>query len=216
MKSLKPILLTLTCSVLTLTCSTLRADPLDYVILNVPEESPGAPWYADFSRGFIPTDGTDVSIVFWRNPADVPADFNLLDYFDIPRAWSTPILLRGQEWWVDEPLTPGNQMRTRMVNDGPVPVYFVALDELEAEIADDVLTIGELEAFSSLRVGYATDVRYDTRNGLRPGEGNDGARYTALGELEGGGRFFVRLFENLDRETGISSVDAVIRFPESQ
>lgn len=203
MKSFKPTLIAAVGALTILAFTSVRAEKPDYEILHVPEESPGAPWYADISREFIPTDGKWVSIVFWREPTSVPEDFNLLDWLDIPRVFSAPLLLEGKEWWTSDSPPP---IRIRMANIDIVPVYFVRLEELEYEIADDVLTLAELEAFSSLRVGYADHVRYDIRSGYRAGR-NDGAMYTASGIVEDGGRFHVRLFEAPNHD-----VDAVIRF----
>jgi hypothetical protein len=144
-----------------------------FAVLNVPEESPGGPWYAGFSRDFIPADGTQVA----------------MDNEDIPAAFGCPILFRGQEWWhepfVDYPF------KYVYVNDGLVPVYFVDLAELNSEIADDQLTLGELEAFSSLRVGQATYVKSDVLNSNAPdSDGKGHGAMTAIGTLEGSGEFF--------------------------
>jgi hypothetical protein len=196
---------------------SVQAQQIDYLILKVPEQSPGAPWYVDFHRDFIPTDGEWVSIVFWRTPESVPADFNLLDSFDIPRAFGAPLLLEGEEWWVDPPLVVGNNVRLKMWNVDWVPVYFVKLDEFEANIQDDVLTLSELEAFDSLRIGQADFVRYDTRNEFHQNDnfGTNRGFYVASGIMEGGGHFNVRLFESPpDPETGLEPVDAVIVFTE--
>jgi hypothetical protein len=212
MKLLKPFTIATATALTILAFTSVQADKLEYEILQVPEESPGPPWYADFGRTFIPTDGEWVSIVFWREPTSVPEDFNLLDLFDIPAAFSAPLLLQGEEWWGEE----APPLRSLMTNIDIVPVYFVKLEELEDEIEDDILTLDELEAFSSIRVGYADHVRYDIRIEYRSGRANDRARYTASGIMEDGGRFQVRLFEEADRETGTSEVDAVIRFPGSR
>lgn len=218
MKSLKLTLLTMACAWGTMLVHPVQAQQIDYVILKIPSEAPGAPWYADFGGGFIPTDGEWVSIVFWRPPESVPEDFNLLDVFDRPRAWDAPLLLEGEEWWLDPPYTRGNLVRGKMHNIDIVPVYFVTLSELDAHIQDDVLTISELEAFDSLRIGHATNVHYDTRVNFHEndGFGNNRGFYVASGIMEGGGYFSVRLFETseVDPETGLEVVNAVIVFTE--
>ncbi len=160
-----------------------------FVVLNVPDESPGAPWYAGLSRDFIPADGSQVAIVFTRDPAHIRPEFNLLDLEDIPAAFECPILFRGQEWWhepfVDIPF------KVVYVNDGPVPVYFVDLAELNSEIADDQLTLGELKAFSSLKVGQATYVKDDVLNShATDSDGKGHGVLTAIGTLDGTGEFF--------------------------
>jgi N-acetylneuraminic acid mutarotase len=132
-----------------------------FVVLNAPGESPGGPWYADIGRDFIPTDGAQVAIVFMRDPAHIRPEFNLLDMVDIPAAFECPFLLRGQEWWHEPFVDFPFKVEYGLENDGSVPVYFVDLAELDNEITDDQLTLGELEAFSSLRVGQATYIKND-------------------------------------------------------
>jgi hypothetical protein len=217
MKTLKPILLILTSALLILAKSSAQADKVkNHVVLDVPEESPGVPWYANFARDFVPTDGTYVPIVFWRDPALIPGDFNLLDFVDIPRAFfQSPMVLKGREWW----LTPQDEQpfpfQVVLRNDGPTPIYFVELEELQNEIEDDVLTIGELENFASLRVGSTRHLWYDIRNSNHPrSRGIGRERFTAMGEMEGGGGFFVHYTEEFDPETGIRTFgNVVIKFP---
>jgi N-acetylneuraminic acid mutarotase len=184
-----------------------------FVVLNVPDESPGAPWYAGLSRGFIPTDGTQAAIVFVRDPACIPPEFNLLDLEDIPAVFACPILFRGQEWWhepfVDFPF------KYMYVNDGSVPVYFVDLAELNSEIADDQLTLGELQAFSSLKVGQATYVKDDVLNTNAPdSDGKGHGALTAIGTLQDSGElFYVHWHEEFLPATGKNALlDIAIEF----
>jgi hypothetical protein len=182
------------------------------VVLNVPDESPGGPWYAGFSRDFIPADGTQAAIIFMRDPACIPPEFNLLDSEDIPAVFGCPLLFRGQEWWhepfVDFPF------KYVYVNDGSVPVYFVDLAEFNSEIADDQLTLGELEAFSSLKVGQATYVKDDVLNSNAPdSDGKGHGVMTAIGKLEDGGDFYVHWHEEFDPAIGKNVfLDTVIKF----
>jgi serine/threonine protein kinase len=205
-----------------------------FIVLNVPDESPGAPWYASFGRDSIPADGTQVAIVFTRDPAHIRPEFNLLDMEDIPAAFECPILFRGQEWWhgtiwlkflrtqttseepdrhepfVDFPI------KYAYVNDGSVPVYFVDLAELNSEIDDDQLTLGELEAFSSLKVGQATYVKVDVLSSNAPdSDGKGHGRVTAIGTLQESGEFFyVHWHEESDPAIRKENVfrDTVIKF----
>ena len=204
-----------------------------FVVLNIPDESPGDPTYADIGRNSIPTDGTQVAIVFMRDPAYIPPDFNLLDMRDIPAAFECPFLLRGQDWWHETNWL--NFLRTRntsekpdryepivdfpfksmYVNDGSVPVYFIDLAELNSEIADDQLTLGELEAFSSLKVGEATYVKEDILNSNAPdSDGKGHGRVTAIGTLQESGEFFyVHWHEEYDPAIGKNVFrDTVIKF----
>jgi len=76
-------------------------------------------------------------------------------------------------------------------NDGSLPVYFVDFAELYSEIADDQLTLGELEAFSSLKAGRATYVKADILNSNAPdSDGKGHGTMTAIGTLDGSGEFF--------------------------
>ncbi|MHC4295920.1 MAG: serine/threonine protein kinase [Planctomycetota bacterium] len=204
-----------------------------FVVLNAPDESPGDPLYADIGRDFIPTDGTHVAIVFMRDPAYIPPEYNLLDMRDFPAALECPFLLRGQEWWHETNWL--NFLRTRntsekpdrhgpfvdrpikcmYVDDGSVPVYFVDLAELNSEIADDQLTLGELEAFSSLKVGQATYFKNDLLNSNAPdSDGKGHGRMTVIGTLQESGEFFyVHWHEEFDPAIGKNVFrDTVIKF----
>jgi hypothetical protein len=186
-----------------------------YTVLNVPDESSGGPSYADLGRDFIPADGSQVAIVFMRDPACIPPEFNLLDTMDIPAAFECPFLLCGQEWWY-EPLVdfPFKCVYT-LDNDGSVPVYFVDLAELYSEIADDQLTLGELETFSSLKVGHATYVRNELLNSNAPdSDGKGHGTMTAIGTLDESGEFFyVYWSEEFHPEIGKNVfLETVIRF----
>jgi serine/threonine protein kinase len=204
-----------------------------FVVLNVPDESPGDPTYADIGRNSIPTDGTQVAIVFMRDPAYIPPDFNLLDMRDIPAAFESPFLLRGQDWfhktnWLNFLRTRSTSeksdwhepfvdfpIKSMYVNDGFVPVYFVDLTELNSEIADDQLTLGELETFSSLKVGQAMYVKEDILNSNAPDtDGKGHGRVTAIGTLQESGEFFyVHWHEEFDPAIGKNIFrDTVIKF----
>jgi hypothetical protein len=186
-----------------------------FVVLNVPDESPGGPWYAGFGRDFIPADGSQVAIVFERDPVHIRPDFNLLDMIDIPAVFECPFLLSGQEWWY-EPFVDFPFKYVYVVdNDGSVPVYFVDLAELNSEIADDQLTIGELEAFSSLRVGQATYVKEEILNTNAPdSDGKGHGTVTTIGTLQESGEFFyVHWQEEFLPDLGKNVfLDVVIRF----
>jgi hypothetical protein len=186
-----------------------------FVVLNVPDESPGAPSYADFGRDFIPADGTQVAIVFMRDPACIPPDFNLLDMWDIPAAFECPFLLGGQDLWHEPLVDIPFKCVYVLENDGSVPVYFVDLAELNSEIADDQLTLGELETFSSLKVGQATYVKNDILNSNAPdSDGKGHGVMTAIGTLQESGEFFyVHWHEEFRPEIGKNVfLDTVIRF----
>jgi hypothetical protein len=137
------------------------------VILRFPADQPGPRFYALFGRGFMPNDNGWVGIVFVRSPSCIPSGFNLLDWFDSPpTAWACTLTIEGEAWWHDVAVPPPFQTHER--GTGAVPVYFVRLSELQAAIADDVITIGELESLPSLLIGKASFLEHITHNTNQP------------------------------------------------
>lgn len=122
--------------------------------------APGIPLYAqigfDLFTGdmVILHDEEWAAIPFYRDVSCVPPDFNLL-YFD-PIAWSCALLVRGSEVWPSDGLGPIALMQGP-VEGFPAPtVYLVKYTEVLGAVEDGVLTIGELQALPSLKVGRAT------------------------------------------------------------
>lgn len=122
---------------------------------SVPDEQAGPPVYARIGTEAIHTDEW-AAIPFYRDPSCVPADFNLLNFFDAPRAFGCALTVEGHVVWKNGPppedFAPIQQV---LRGAGPVPVWLVAWPELEAAMADGVLTIVELAALPSLQRGYA-------------------------------------------------------------
>jgi len=120
----------------------------------VPAISPGVPAYARVERPFVFHTDEWAAIVFYRDPSCVPASFNLLDFFDVPAAFDCGLTVSGFEIWED---LPGVAVAPRQVvsTGAAVPVWFVPWPALQAAIADDVLTLPELESLSPLK-GTAT------------------------------------------------------------
>ena len=169
------------------------------IIRHFPGESPGAPAYALLGRGFAPSDDGWVGIVFVRDPECVPAGFNLLNQFNPPAAWGCALTVEGEEWWHDPPVPPPFQIHERGL--GAVPIYFVALSEYLAAIADDVLTIGELESLPSLLIGYASFLHHVVHNSNQAA--NHGHEtLVSRGTLEDGRTFEFRYNEKFLPETG--------------
>jgi hypothetical protein len=124
-------------------------------------QDPGGPVYTTIERGLPLHDGDAAAVLFYRDPACVPDDFNLLEgqdlagFPDAPRAFACPLTVNGFAIWKNGPpldLVP-RLVITR--GTGAVPVWLASWAELESAMADDVLTIGELRTLSSLRVGSA-------------------------------------------------------------
>ena len=119
-------------------------------------DDPGPPFYArtDDVTQSVFHDGEWAAIVFYRDPGCVPADFNLIQFFDPPAAFGCPLTTRGSSLWEGEAFRGAPKIAT--VSDaGPVPVWFVPMDSMSQALQDGVLTIGELEALDGLLVGYA-------------------------------------------------------------
>jgi hypothetical protein len=121
--------------------------------LNIPEDSE-PPIYANIQHDFLPHTEDWAVVVFYRSPECVPPDFNLLDFIDPPAAFSCALQIQGHENWrsLDDPFPA----KVLVHGTGAVPVWFVRWPELQAAVADDELTIGELAALPSLLIGSAS------------------------------------------------------------
>jgi hypothetical protein len=88
-----------------------------------------------------------------------------------------------------------------------VPIWFVAWPALEAAVADDLLTLPEIAAMPSLRVGSASSFQMSQHPGaMRPqGLGNGKIEMVARGLLEDG-----RSFQFQVREMGVEQ-ESVLR-----
>jgi len=170
------------------------------VMRRVPGEAPGIPAYAQF--GFDPIAGAKfilhdeqwAAIPFYRGPDCVPEDFNLVDVLDFTpdpdyglRVFGCPLTVAGFEIW---PAHGPDTQPISSVLGGPVQgypfvaVYLVRYDELLAAMGDGVLTIAELDALPSLRIGHATF--FQEVNGL--GHLTEDGQYTSYHyELRAGG-----------------------------
>ncbi len=129
------------------------------VMLRVPDQSPGMPGYAYAARPFVWHTEQWAAIVFIRPPNCVPPSFNLLDLYDPPAppdhpgAFACPLTVSGFELRD----TPDINAEPRQaVNHGiAVAVWFVDWTVFQAAIADNVLTMPELELLAPLK-GIAT------------------------------------------------------------
>src|SRR5262245_34239015 len=164
---------------------------------NVLLPSTGGPFYARIERGLIHTDGEWAAVAFYRSPACVPADLNLLDLFDFD-AFGCDSFVAGFEIWKNGPWA-GDQapIHSRLNNIGPMPVWFVSWSELQTVITDDDLTIGELAALPSLLIGTATSFNET----LHPFEAAQQTMISiaATGNLEDGRTFRYQATETKNR-----------------
>ncbi len=175
----------------------------------IPEADPGPPFYARVEKSsvhtqIVPHTNEWAAIVFYRSPACVPPNFNLMDLFDIPGAFFCELTIEGFEVWRNAPPpVDAAPMQARFNGLGAVPVWFVSWTELQAGVADGVLTITELQSMSSLQMGTATFFRET----LHPTDGARQPKITivAHGTLEDGRTFQLHHSGNVGtRQTTIS------------
>ena len=149
--------------------------------LEVPDESPGVPFYARMNAPlFVPHTDQWAAIAFYRNPACVPANFNLLSPFAGPSAFACPLTVEGFEIWENGPGQDPAPRISKLREAGPVPVWFVSWPQLQAAAGDGVLTITELRALPSLITGTAsrfTETLHPSQSNKK-GKINIGARGT--------------------------------------
>lgn len=170
-------------ALLTLAFSMLAA-PIS-ALANVRVDSYGqVPFYAQLSMDETVTDGTWVGIVFFRPPGCIPADFNLLGYFDFNAFACQPATMDGFDIWGD--LADPAPLYQVLKGLGAVPVWFVSLAEYQVAKEDGILTIGELAGMDSLRTGVGSKVNVVFHTAL---SNTHHAVITASGALDGGGTF---------------------------
>lgn len=138
-----------------LVATPLRVD--GQVRLLVPEQSPSGPFYARIERGLVLQTDEWVAIAFYRDPACVPASFNLLNFFhfaNIPAVFFCPLTVHGFEVWRD-PANDDGPRQSKLRGNGAVPVWFVSVEDYQAALPG--LTMTELLSMPSLMQGVATD-----------------------------------------------------------
>ena len=176
--------------------------------LQFPGEDPGPPYYSVIEHQFIPHTADWAAIPFVRDPQCIAAGFNLLDQFAVPQAFGCPLYVAGHVTYKNGPppidLAP---IHAEFHNVAPLPVWFVSWAELEAAIADGVLTLSELKALPSLRIGSASFFSYNQHPGPeRPqGMGNGKIEIVGRGTLQNGTPFSLEV-----REMGINQ-ESVLR-----
>ncbi len=149
-----------------------------------------SPYYARIARDEIFHTDDWAVIVFYRPPSCIPADFNLLELFDVPRAFSCgPATIEGFTIWKNGPDKDPAPLQGRFHGKGEVPVWFVRWSELESAIADEVLTIGELTGLPSRIVGTASHYQETLHPPQASDKGNGKLNFVARGTLEDGRSF---------------------------
>ncbi|MBI4907490.1 MAG: hypothetical protein HY820_27945 [Acidobacteria bacterium] len=126
----------------------------DQVMVRVPPGGP--PIYARVERPFVFHTDQWAAIVFYREPVCVPAGFNLLDLFHFPvppsdpGAFGCPLTVSGFELR-DKGMPNDSAPRHTNLSGLAVPVWFVSWPVLQAAMADNVLTMPELESLAPLK-----------------------------------------------------------------
>jgi hypothetical protein len=178
--------------------------------LDVPEDTPGYPFYARINRAELYHTDDWAAIAFYRNTASVPPDFNLLDFFDFS-VWATDtsdqLTVDGFEIWDELPPAHLAPLVTKSRGLGAVPVWFTSWPELQGAVADDVLTITELASLESLRIGSATFYAENLHPTAPPGLGGAQQGHISIdahGYLDDGTRFqFQTVARGLSADLGV-------------
>jgi len=172
-------------------------------------EDPGPPFYVrtDHEPPFVFNDGEWAAIVFYRDPGCVPADFNLIQFFDAPAAFACQLTTQGNSLWQGEALSGAPKITK--TSGSAVPVWFVPVEALNQVTQDGNLTIGELEGLGGLLVGYAD--QYDETLQPHPlppemgggGHPNPKLVLDAHGQLEDGRLFNLHITQVRDEVKAI-------------
>jgi hypothetical protein len=163
-----------------------RVNASGYRTVHFPPDDPGPPYYARVSTllNQVSNDGAYAAIPIYRDPACIPADFNLLDAFDPPGpgAFGCPLLVQGT--FLIEPNAPLGTFPAQVVTRGPAQVWSVPWPALQSAIADGNLTMTELQALNPLP---GTADSFDEM--LKPRFENHHVLITSSGRLTDGRRF---------------------------
>jgi hypothetical protein len=184
---------------------TTAATPDFNIKLDIGEESDGPPYYSLIQDGWFPMT-EDWAAVFWiRDPSCVPGSFNLMNLADLtpafpsgpPRPFLCPLTIDGHEIWNTDPPNPAvGPLNITAWGIESVPIYFADAAEVQAALADNVLTIDELESMGSLLVGSADQFRLTQQTGTARGEPGAGKiNVSARGTLQDGRTFFFQTAE---------------------
>lgn len=119
-------------------------------------EDPGPPFYVRLepSASPVPMDNGWAALVFYRDPDCIPADFNLLEFFDAPAAFACPVVMSGSSVWAVAPFVGSPRVATQQGN--AVPVWFLPADAMLAALADGHITIGKIAAIPGRMEGVAS------------------------------------------------------------
>ena len=124
------------------------------LLLNVPEESPGPPFYAiSGNGGFIPHDGEWAALPFLRELACVPPGQNLL-VIAAPAAFGCALTVQGHEHWQNGPGIDPAPRQTQFRQRGLVPIVFARWNEVQPAMTGG-MSLAELLALPSAIIALA-------------------------------------------------------------
>lgn len=173
------------------------------VLASVRTEDGGqVPFYARAPRDGTFNDGEWAVIPFYRSPSCIPAGFNLLDFFDFPDGIDfgafdcQPPTTDNFSIWKNGPNVDFAPIMAQFHGLGAVPVWFVRVEELEAAVVDDTLTIGELAGLPSRLVGTATYYKETLHPGESPSPAGGKIQISAKGQLSDGRSFRATVSSN--------------------
>lgn len=153
--------------------------------VSFPGDDPGAPLYMRAStilNQFFVSEGWLV-IPFYRTPSCVRPDFNLLQLFDVPAAFSCPLKVSGH-YIIEQDAPVGTFPIIVQSSGSAVPFWFVRWSAFQTAAADGVVTISELQSLNPLK-GTADQFKET----LRPRMDHHLVQINASGRLEDGRRF---------------------------
>lgn len=165
--------------------------------IDFPVTSPGVPAYARLELlipGFdVPRSDSWAAVVFYRDPDCIPADFDLGQFFHFPGpdglgAFACRLLIEGHEIWENGPgpdLAPIYVHSRNAVPD--LPIWFLAINELDPLMDRGFIFIDEIEALPSLVRGSAW--RFEESLYPNDAASSPGLTMRADGRLDSGGRF---------------------------
>jgi hypothetical protein len=150
-----------------------------------PKDDPGAPFYArsgPILKQFFVSNGWLV-IPFFRDPSCIRNDFNFLNVFDVPAAFSCALSVNG--FYIIEADAPIGTFPLIVQSTGTaVPFWFVRWDDFSQIAEDGVVTIDDIKALNPL-----TGIAGKFKETLRPRMENHLVQINASGVLEDGRSF---------------------------
>jgi hypothetical protein len=124
--------------------------------VDFPGEDPGAPLYlrlATLKQQFF-ISGEWLIIPFYRDPGCVRNDFNLLQLFDVPAAFSCTLLIKGY-YITEKDAGPATFPKIVQSSGSAIPFWLVKWSDFQSIAADDVVTIEDLRQLNPV-MGTAT------------------------------------------------------------